>query len=94
VVELLETFAQRLAGPEAIQLQLELAGAEGRWWIALDGPRLERGEAPAAAFSIAVHLEDLRDLIEGAATLRACLIDGRVRIEGDLGAAMTVLSRL
>jgi hypothetical protein len=43
---------------------------------------------------VKLHIEDLRDLLEGAATLRACLVDGRVEIEGDLGKAMQIVPLL
>ena len=48
---------------------------------------IEVTPGPPAFLAIA-HEEDLIDLIEGYASLDAALIDGRVKIEGDLGAAM------
>jgi putative sterol carrier protein len=55
---------------------------------------VERGGAESAAFTVSAHWADLIDLIEGYGSLEAAMIDGRVKIAGDLLLAMRWVPRL
>jgi hypothetical protein len=55
---------------------------------------LRPGPPARTGFDLTARLEDWVDLFEGLATARACLIDGRLEIEGDLGLAMRALGVL
>ena len=61
-----------------------------------DGDRwtVEEGEAESPAFAVSAHWADLVDLIEGYGSVDASLIDGRLRIAGDLVQAMRWVPRL
>jgi putative sterol carrier protein len=61
----------------------------------LDGPRrVVEGEAAPAAFGLFIHQLDLKDLVEGFGDVRAMMVDGRLRIEGDLGAGLSFVEVL
>ncbi len=64
-------------------------GDQETWTVVIDSGRVraDRGETSPPSFTLTMHRLDFDDLIEGAATLKACLIDGRVEIEGDLSHA-------
>lgn len=98
MIDLVASLRERLALSIAAIIAVELLGAPAvsAHWTLISGPGADvrKGVAEGASFGVKIHYEDLRDLLEGAATLRACLIDGRIELEGDLGKAMVVLPKV
>ena len=93
ICPLLAARAGELGGVECL-VQIEVGDPkEARsYWVRLRGERVETGtgipERPS--FTLSAHTEDWRDILDGAANVRACLIDGRLEVEGDLGLAMRI----
>jgi putative sterol carrier protein len=85
--EILRAHLATRVARDAPEIELSLHGAtealfalsaqEGRW-------KLDNGSAESPAFVLAAHWDDLLELIEGHASVEAALIDGRLRISGDL----------
>ena len=80
------------SGAPAIELSIgtllfTLEPSGDRWTV-------EEGEPKSPAFAVSVHWADLIDLIEGYGSVDAALIDGRLRIAGDLVLAMRWVPRL
>jgi putative sterol carrier protein len=87
-------LAGELSGVDAtaqIELREAPAGASD-WYVRFRAGKAEvlRGQSRAPSFGLSMHYEDWRDLMEGAATVQACLIDGRLEVEGDLGKAIQI----
>jgi hypothetical protein len=61
-------------------------GASSFSFVMDSAPRVEPGEVAPAAFGLHIHALDFTELVEGYGDVRALLADGRLRIEGDLGA--------
>ena len=77
--------------------QIDVSGeTPGIWQVVLSKgqARVLRGDEARPSFRLMAHEEDWRDLLEGAARLQACLIDGRLEVEGDLGLAMQIAPML
>lgn len=58
------------------------------------GTVVSRGEPARPTFSVSGYLDDLIDLLDGYANWEAMRIDGRLVLEGDLGAALRVLASM
>ena len=70
--------------------ELRFAGLEERWYLDLtrsaDFVSAERPEGDVC--SLGLHVEDLRDLVEGRALMSQLFSVGRLRVFGNIGDAM------
>lgn len=90
-------IAERLNGAEDVEFGVTMREAPAPdWHVRVRSGQAALHEGPPArpAFGLTAHVEDWRDLLEGAATVRACLIDGRLRLAGDVAVARRVVARL
>lgn len=71
---------------------LEAPDGQSAWYIALSEgvAKVHRGTSSAPSFTLRGHILDFVDLLEGFASVRAALTDGRLQLEGDLGMAVRV----
>jgi hypothetical protein len=87
--ELLQAHLAAIDLSAAPSIELSLAGlADTDTQFTIEAGALQRGPAPAPAFSVTAHWADVLDLIEGFGSIEAALVDGRVKIAGDLVAAL------
>jgi ubiquinone biosynthesis protein UbiJ len=83
------------SGPGTIELRLSEEPDAPAWQVILgEEAQLLTGPAEWPSCSITVQAADLEDLWNGYAQLEACLIDGRVELEGDLALGMVVVPAL
>jgi putative sterol carrier protein len=88
-MELLKELEALPRPPSPIQVELAIEGGSVDHLVLASRIAIVAGPAPRPTFILSAELQDWIEIVEGYASISAALIDGRLRLAGDLGLAAT-----